>query len=794
MGKVVRDKACAWPSEWVWHPTDTLSTKLSSADAEWLNAWLPSRCAPADASEISFLQYTSGSTGQPKGVMVGTRNLLCNVHAMKQASDRTAAAGPGERICMVSWLPQYHDMGLVGGCLSSAVLGWRSDLMSPHAFLAKPVAWLQAISRLSPTHEAISVAPNFGYALALRRVPSAALSSLSLRHWTLAMNGAEPIRPGTLRDFSARFGACGFDPSAWTCLYGLAETCLYACGKSERVEPLFVSRARLGAGDAAMPAPPADNNGWRAEDWLECPGVYVRPPDQTGQTIRIAHPDSGRLMADGRVGEVRMAGGSVALGYWRQDELSASTFGEALRPGDRDVECAEAASCKLETSKPIRQAAAAGEAAGGAAAAGMITWDSEGATAGEEGSDVSGRAFLRTGDLGFLWESRLFLVGRIKDVICLKGRTLHAHDVEALAEQACVSLRPGCCAAFPLLAPDGNETLGLMAELRPEAVTAESGLDALVADINRGLANEGIRASAVTLLRARSILKTTSGKLRRRDCRAAHEEIAAAMRLSSASEVRNGSPNGGAGTGTAAGGRIPLDAVLHYWSEMRAATSPSHGASGRLSTSPSAASLATTRTRSHGDLTSGSTTPSVSPTKPSVSNGEAAQGNAPRGPLTHAQLDPRPWSPVASPVKAARGPPPHEQLLDLRPPSPVPTHHPDGRPLSKLELLAAESSALFHRVVVIERNHWASKDRRQAQLSTNKAPPAHRALSACVPGAKYYPNGGYSNGGHSWSHPVHAKAAAAQPMQRRSWMSERSLADWVKLALVAAVITAIALK
>lgn len=740
MGKVLREEACAWPSGWVWHPTDTLSSKVSPADAEWLAAWLPRRRAAADDGEVCFLQYTSGSTGQPKGVMVGTRNLLCNIHAMKQASDRTVTAMPGEKICMVSWLPQYHDMGLIGGCLSSAVAGWRSDLMSPHAFLAKPAAWLQAISRLSPTHAAISVAPNFGYALALRRVPPAALTKLSLGHWMLAMNGAEPIRPATLRDFAARFGACGFDPAAWACLYGLAETCLYACGKSELVVPLFVSRDRLGAGDAAMPVQStAGKSGWKAEDWLECPGVYVHSPGQTGQTIRIAHPDSGQLMADGRVGEVRLAGGSVALGYWQLDDLSASTFGQALRPADQAAEHAEAAVGPVEPAESAGQAAAADE-----------DW-----------SCVAGCAFLRTGDLGFLWHGRLYLVGRIKDVICLKGRTLHAHDVEALAEQTCTSLRPGCCAAFPLLAPDGSESLGLMAEVRPEARTDGAGLEALVADINRGLAAEGVRASAVTLLRPRSILKTTSGKLRRRDCRAAHEEIGAALRLTCPSKALGGSAHGAAAktSATGPGGRIPLDAVLHYWCELPAAAAPQPGPPGNISPSSSDASLATTRNRSQNDLPSGGTSPSASPFPPS--SGEPAEGGTTRRPSPQPQPD---W----------------------RSPSPVPTHYANGRQLSKIETLAAESNALFNRVVVVERFHRAGTSEAHTRLPVVRALAANQTSSS---GTEFFPIGG-----SSWSNPTNSKAPAGGLARRRAWLAERSLGHWVKLALVAAVITAIVLK
>jgi hypothetical protein len=301
-----------------------------------------------------------------------------------------------------------------------------------------------------------------------------------------------------------------------------------------------------------------------------------------------------------------------------------------------------------------------------------------------------------------------------------------------------------------------------MAEVRPEAAAAESGLEALVADINRGLAAEGVRASAITLLRPRSILKTTSGKLRRRDCRAAHEEVAAALRLAGRFKGLSGSPHDAAAKGSATGprNRIPLDAVLHYWSELPAASAPPPPSHSRtISASPSAASLATTRSMSNGD-----TSQSSSP-RPQ-SNGKPTGGVATRRPSPHAQLD-------------------------QRPPSPVATHHADGRPLSKIEMLAAESSALFNRVVVVEHFSRAgtTEARAHARVQAGVAPGATLKSQSGQPGAKLYQADGWS-----WSNSSSAKAAAGASARRRGWLSERNLGNWVKLALVAAVIAAIAWK
>eukprot|EP00967_Tisochrysis_lutea_P106510 scaffold163400_cov44-Tisochrysis_lutea.AAC.1 len=144
-------------------------------------------------------------------------------------------------------------MGLIGGCLSAAICGWRADLMSPYTFLQKPVAWLNSITRLKDTHLIQCTAPNFGYALCIRRVKSQDLANLSLAHWKIAMNGAEPIRATTVQEFSARFAACGFESKSWACVFGLAENCLYAAGRAEELVILQVDRSKLGVGDKPMP-------------------------------------------------------------------------------------------------------------------------------------------------------------------------------------------------------------------------------------------------------------------------------------------------------------------------------------------------------------------------------------------------------------------------------------------------------------------------------------------------------------------------------------------------------------
>ena len=468
----VRDAECRWPADWKWQATDgAAATPVAARDEEWLAAWLVGRCAPAEPSEIAFLQYTSGSTGHPKGVMVGTRNLLANIDAIAQTRlchAKMSSVGV-ERVAVCSWLPQYHDMGLIGGCLTAAVRGWRADLTSPFTFLQRPAVWLQMMTRLKETHLLMQPAPNFGYALCVRRIKDDALSKLSLSHWHIAMNGAEPIRAQTIQDFSARFAACGFDPRAWAPVFGLAENCLYCCGRAEETVILRVDRARLGVGDRPMP-----QSGPVEASVLEACGHYILPQAATKQAVRIVHNETCEELPDGTVGEIWVCGPSVACGYWQLEDLSNETFRARIK------------STTSPTDAP----------------------------------------HLRSGDLGFIWERRLYVIGRIKDVLTIKGRTLHAHDIEVCAERGSDILRPGCCAAVPITADGGEDSLVIMAEVRPEAPTAPEELDeALRGAVGEISESEGVRPSAIVLLKARSILKTTSGKLRRREMRQAYAQL-----------------------------------------------------------------------------------------------------------------------------------------------------------------------------------------------------------------------------------------------------------------------------
>jgi len=280
------------------------SDKLKAADI--VTDW----ACPAE-EDLALLQYTSGSTAEPKGVMLSHRSLQANFASLSQArlSGRETVQ---ERF--VSWLPQYHDMGLVSGVLYPWVLGSISVILSPLDFLQKPVRWLRAISDFQGS---LSCAPNFAYELCLKRVSDQHMQGLDLSSWQLALNGAEPVRPETLRRFSERFAAWGFKSESMYPSYGLAESTVFVSGGIPRQAPEIVafSQAGLLQHRAVAPASPADRR-----DMVSLGTAW-------GQTqIEIRDPETQDRLPEGQIGEIYVSGPSLGLGYWREPALSAERF------------------------------------------------------------------------------------------------------------------------------------------------------------------------------------------------------------------------------------------------------------------------------------------------------------------------------------------------------------------------------------------------------------------------------------------------------------------------------------
>ncbi|MGW4400384.1 AMP-binding protein [Amycolatopsis nivea] len=335
---------------------------------------------------VAMLQYTSGSTADPKGVMVTHANLLHNSARIRELF-RTGPESRG-----VSWLPPYHDMGLIGGLIQPLYAGASTVLLSPLHFLEKPLRWLRAVDRYRVT---TSGGPNFAYDLCARKADPAEIATWDLSCWEVAFNGAEPVRPATLRRFAETFAPAGFRAEAFLRCYGLAEATLIVTGVGGAFAgpvsgPLSLDPEALSR-DAAEPA---DGTGTGTE-LLSC------GPSLPGQRVEIVDPASGRPLPDGRTGEIWVSGPSVAAGYWRQPDLTARTFHARLDGGGPD--------------------------------------------------------FLRTGDLGFRHDGELVVTGRSKDLIIIRGRNHYPQDLELTAETAVPELRPGCSAAFT--AGDGELVL-----------------------------------------------------------------------------------------------------------------------------------------------------------------------------------------------------------------------------------------------------------------------------------------------------------------------------------------------
>ncbi|MFB4311183.1 fatty acyl-AMP ligase [Actinomadura sp. GTD37] len=417
--------------------------------------WAPPAFSP---DTLAFLQYTSGSTSDPKGVMVSHGNLLCNGEEIKrriEGSPDTVGVG---------WVPHYHDMGLVGQFLQPLYLGCKYVFTSPITFIKRPALWLELITRYRGT---ITVAPNFGYELALRRVTDRQLEGLDLSSLTVVKNGAEPVRAATLEALSERFGPVGFRPEMWMPCYGMAETTLLVTGAPLGGGPVVRDfDAEALAKDAAVPRD--------APSGAPPPGTrrLVSSGRPVTLDVRIVDPETRAERPEGGVGEIWVRGGSVARGYWGSLEESRAVFGAR--------------------------------------------------TSADEGP------YLRTGDLGFRIDGELFVTGRIKDLIIVNGRNIHAHDIEEAARAAHPAALIG--AAFGIDAAidadldadagaaedDGREHVVIVQEISTRAA-AGMPLDELAALIKARVARAfELPAVSVVLAARGTVRRTTSGKMQRR--------------------------------------------------------------------------------------------------------------------------------------------------------------------------------------------------------------------------------------------------------------------------------------
>jgi acyl-CoA synthetase (AMP-forming)/AMP-acid ligase II/acyl carrier protein len=441
---------------------ETLQLPTSAAEGQQIG-WLATDTVPDDQAgqwrrpvlkgeDLAFLQYTSGSTSDPKGVMVTHGNLVHNLAVIHRAFGLDRIHADGIEPVSVWWLPAYHDMGLIGGILGAVHNEGQLILMSPTSFLKRPLSWLRAMSDYNAT---VSGAPNFAYSLCVGKTTPEERAALDLSKWRLAFCGAEPIRPETLKRFAEAFEPAGFREEAFYPCYGLAEATLLVTGGDGPQRPLVkrVDRAAL-----------AEHRVVEVDDRPDQPSqalVGCGVP-WLGQEVAIVDVETRERLPEHQVGEIWVRGPSVAKGYWSRSEDTRLDF----------------------------QATIEGE---------------------------NSATYLRTGDLGFLSDGNLFVTGREKEMIIVRGRNLYPHDIELSAGRSHPALTTGAGASFSVEA-DGEERLVVVYEVDRQYRSGD--LDDVIRCVRRAIVDDHeLDPYALVLIRMASLARTTSGKVQRNLCR-----------------------------------------------------------------------------------------------------------------------------------------------------------------------------------------------------------------------------------------------------------------------------------
>ncbi|MCA9548938.1 MAG: AMP-binding protein [Myxococcales bacterium] len=413
---------------------------------------------------VALIQYTSGSTSDPKGAALTHQNILHNVQYFDEGWDHTHDS------VVVNWLPAFHDLGLLYGIITPMWGGFMAVQMSPIDVIQRPFSWLETMSNFRATH---SGGPNFMYELCSRKITEEERLTLDLGSWKMALNAAEPVRAETMERFVGRFGSVGFSSRTFSPGYGLSEgTCKVTALSCDEEATILSVRADRLEQDFVEVVP--EGLGTRTVVGCGRPG--------SGVSIAIVDPDTRTARGAGEVGEIWVSGPSVADSYWNQP---------------------------TDTEEQLRARVVGGD----------------------------GTPFLRTGDMGFMHQGQLFITGRIKDLIIVRGNNHYPQDIEFTVQDAHSSIRAGCVAAFSY-EDDGEEKLAVVAEVErrytqgwgpsPDRRVAEAapGLpmasgqfspEEVVASITRAISEaHGLKVSRVELIKAGSISKTTSGKIQRR--------------------------------------------------------------------------------------------------------------------------------------------------------------------------------------------------------------------------------------------------------------------------------------
>lgn len=425
-----------------WVPTDQCLT----TEPEMIELALP---LPTD---IALLQYTSGSTGLPKGVMVTHQNIIRNLEFIRQCFSLRPES------VSVSWLPSFHDMGLIDGVIGPCYNGFTGVLMPPVAFIQKPVRWLKAIMKYKGTHGG---APNFAYDLCVEGVQFEERQNLNLSSMETLYCGAEPIRKDTIDRFIKTYSEYGFRANAMFPCYGMAETTLIIAGPEALRGPVYLNVSAL-ALEMNKIVPVNENE----HDSRYLAGVGYSWIDTD---VKIVNPDTLELTKQDEVGEIWISGSIVTAGYWNKEEVTLNTFHARIKDNS-----------------------------------------------GNEGH----RNYLRTGDLGFFHNGELYITGRLKDMVILQGKNLYPQDIEFIVEKSHPAMRANASAAFSI-EQNNTEKLVIVAEVERSWIrdlNTEEVCDAIRNNIAEEFEQE---VYAIQLLRTASILKTSSGKIQRKACQKA---------------------------------------------------------------------------------------------------------------------------------------------------------------------------------------------------------------------------------------------------------------------------------
>ncbi|NOU49088.1 amino acid adenylation domain-containing protein [Pseudoalteromonas sp. JBTF-M23] len=418
-----------------------------------------------EPSDLAFLQYTSGSTGTPKGVMVDHANIIDNEQMMKEAF------GHDEHTPIVSWLPHFHDMGLIFGILHPIYIGASAALMNPTFFLQKPYRWLKL---LSDTQGVTSSAPNFAYDLCVDTIKDEELATLDLSSWRRALNGAEPVRASTLERFYQKFKSCGLKRAAISPCYGMAETTLFVTGSKlgDGAKVLKLDTQQLQQGKASLLDQNQDNEPFCDLSAANNASTYYAVSCGTtwhNHKIAIVDAQSKLQLEDGCVGEIWIRGASVAKGYWQRAEQTLEVFN------------------------------------------GFIDADEK-------------QPYLRSGDLGFLHNGDLYVTGRCKDVLIFRGKNHYPQDIELSVSLSHDALDNNGGAAFSVTTDKGEEGLVVVQQVKRTAIRKLDSDAVFSAMTTAIIQNHDITPYELVLIKPGRILKTSSGKIQRQENKRHYEQ------------------------------------------------------------------------------------------------------------------------------------------------------------------------------------------------------------------------------------------------------------------------------